>query len=82
MLRLLQLFTLGLAVWLVLRLVRNTLAKTQRSPHPRTPRQDRQKSNNTVRCAHCGVFLPEAEARHYQGHYYCSRQHLEADTRK
>lgn len=31
-----------------------------------------------VRCAHCGVYLPESEALREDDAYFCSRRHLEA----
>ena len=32
-----------------------------------------------VRCAHCGLHLPEKQALRQDGEWYCSRDHLEAD---
>jgi uncharacterized protein len=29
-----------------------------------------------VRCAHCGLHIPENEAVTMQGRYYCSKEHL------
>lgn len=32
----------------------------------------------SVRCAHCGLFLPEADALAHGGRHYCSPEHREA----
>ncbi len=34
-----------------------------------------------VRCAHCGVNLPQAEARSAGGRHYCSEEHWRAGPR-
>ena len=34
-----------------------------------------------VRCAHCGVNLPKAEARSAGGRHYCSEEHWRAGPR-
>jgi len=32
-----------------------------------------------VRCAHCGLHLPQQDALKKNNHWYCTRLHLEAD---
>ena len=34
------------------------------------------KTDELVRCAHCGVLLPRAEARLAAGALYCSEEHV------
>lgn len=38
---------------------------------------DRNASLTMVRCAQCGVHLPEDRALHRGSHWYCSQPHLE-----
>ena len=35
-----------------------------------------------IKCAHCGTYIPESEALQNQDHWYCSREHMEADQRQ
>ena len=71
MLRMLVLVLLVvLAVWLVRRALR--------APRSRTPLV---KEGELVRCAHCGVHLPRAEAREAAGALYCSEEHARLGRR-
>jgi uncharacterized protein len=54
-----------LAVWLIRRALR---ASAEKQAPPRTPDQ-------LVRCGHCGVLLPRAEARSAGTGVYCSDEH-------
>jgi uncharacterized protein len=49
-----------------------------RPRHPRTPATP--KAQPMVRCAHCGVHVPQAEALAHDNRWYCSRAHLEQDN--
>ena len=53
------------AVWLIRRALR---APAQSSDAPK-------KTEELVRCAHCGVHLPRAEARAAAGVLYCTEEH-------
>lgn len=33
-----------------------------------------------VRCAHCGVHVPQEQALQAEGKWYCSRTHLKQDS--
>jgi uncharacterized protein len=71
MLRMLVLIALVvLAVWLV--------RKALRAPHGRSPLAQ---EGELVRCAHCGVHVPRAEARETQGVLYCSEEHARLGRR-
>lgn len=59
------------AIWLWRRL------KRPASPSPKTPN-----AAPMVRCAHCGVHLPRAEALADNNQWYCSRAHLEQGPRR
>ena len=68
MVRLLVLIALVLAaLWLVRRALRPPAAET------RTP--EAAKPDELVRCAHCAVLLPRAEARAHEGLLYCGEEH-------
>lgn len=45
------------------------------------PAQDVLPPARMVRCAHCGVHLPESDAFLSQGRHYCSTAHREAAER-
>ena len=58
-----------LAVWLVRRALRKD-APAKPSP-----------AGELVRCAHCGMHLPRAEARQEAGVFYCSEEHARRGRR-
>jgi uncharacterized protein len=55
-----------LVVWLL----RRALAKPKQDPAAGGAPE-----GELVRCAHCGVNLPRAEARSAGGRHYCSEEH-------
>ena len=66
--RLLVLIALVLvAAWLIRRALRR--AATHDAPESSAVRDE------LVRCAHCGLLLPRAEARESAGALYCSEEH-------
>ena len=42
---------------------------------PRAPTPSGRVHGDLVRCAHCGLHLPRAEAREKDGRHYCSEEH-------
>lgn len=54
------------AVWLVRRALRRLAHKDEARD---------MKPDELVRCAHCGVLLPRAEARQAAGALYCGDEH-------
>jgi uncharacterized protein len=75
MLRLIVLVVLVvLAVWLI----RRALARSNRRSEPPRPGSSR---GELVKCAHCGLHLPRAEARQTQGLLYCSEEHARLGRR-
>ncbi len=64
------LFVFGL-LWFIVHLLR-TRVVVQRGP---VPPPGRSHDIRMVRCAHCGVHVPEPEAIRSQGHDYCSAEH-------
>jgi uncharacterized protein len=65
------LFLLGIAlvVWILLRLAKRT-AIAQR-PHKQV--------GDMVRCSNCGMYVPRNDAVRDGEHFYCSREHLNAN---
>jgi uncharacterized protein len=58
-----------LAVWLIRRALRASARGTDAS------NETSSKAEELVRCAHCGVLLPRAEARLTGGALYCTEAH-------
>jgi uncharacterized protein len=56
------------AVWLIRRALRSPAGRTGGTAAPG-------KAEELVRCVHCGVLLPRAEARAAGGALYCSEEH-------
>lgn len=76
MVKLLQIALVVILAWLAYRVVRQFLARTQAGPKPRPVAP----GGNMVRCVQCGVHVPETEAIHARGRYYCSREHFNASA--
>jgi uncharacterized protein len=64
-----------LAVWLIRRALRGPTAKADISNKTQAD------GGELVRCAHCGVHLPRAEARQAAGALYCSDEHARLGAR-
>jgi uncharacterized protein len=65
----LRAFILGLLLWLVWRwLIRPRRRRPVSGQRPPSVQ-------NMVRCARCGLHVPEREAIQHGGRYYCSAQH-------
>jgi len=56
------------AVWLIRRAFRAHTRSTESTEVPNA-------TEDLVRCAHCGVLLPRAEARLTAGTLYCTEEH-------
>ncbi len=61
------------AVWLIRRALRASAARDATKVAP---------AGELVRCAHCGVHLPRAEARSSGGALYCSDEHARLGPRQ
>jgi len=62
-------------VWLLRRALSGPPSRGDAPPAGGEPQGD------LVRCAHCGVNLPKAEARSAGGRHYCSEEHWRAGPR-
>ena len=58
---------------LVIMIARRLLAK------PQAPAERKSPGEHMVQCANCGISIPELEALHRAGRYYCSQAHLDDD---
>jgi len=65
-----RLIFIAIVVWLAIYAVRRILSYL--TPPKNTSAGETQ---NMVRCAQCGLHLPESEALSYQGKYFCCREH-------
>ncbi len=67
------LFFVWLGYFLYRRYIRGYVEKREQK------KSSQQKSiENTVRCAHCDLHLPEHEAIRQNGRYYCSQEHADS----
>lgn len=60
--------------------VRRSLAQTEQdqSPAGSSPAADAGKeAERVLPCEHCGLFVPESEGRHADGHFFCSDEHAQ-----
>ncbi|MGA8048683.1 MAG: PP0621 family protein [Burkholderiales bacterium] len=73
-----RLIVLGLAVLALVWLLRR--AVEERPDAPRAPKPSANSDGDLVRCAHCGLHLPRAEAREKGGMHYCSEEHARLGT--
>lgn len=74
--RLLLLIAAIVGVFLIVRM----LLRSPGTGSPDTPAQLKQQGI-MVRCAHCGVHVPQFEAHRSGNRMYCSRDHALADNR-
>ncbi len=58
------------AVWVAFLIIRQLLRSS--STRPTVPRSA---DKRMVRCARCGLHIPEDEALRHQQHYFCSEKH-------
>lgn len=67
---LIRLIILALLVYLVWRLIKTVTARGGKSVPQNTERM--------LRCAHCGVYVPEHLALPHKDHHFCSPEHRQA----
>jgi uncharacterized protein len=61
-----------LAIAAIILVVRRLLTTPRKTSRRATP------AARMVQCAHCGIYVPEAEAVRHQGRNYCSAAHRDA----
>ena len=69
-----KLLLLAIAIWLVLKLLRQYRRSMDAPSAPRPQAQD------MVACAACGVHIPKSESILRQGAYYCCKEHSNGGT--
>lgn len=68
--------TFVLVVFFALRFIINTLVEAREKNAIDKKTDSEPSANAMVRCAHCGVHLPQSEA-YFDGHHtYCSEGHM------
>ena len=75
-----KLFLLILIAWLVIIVIRQNLNKSKASRESKKPKPDLPAS--TIKCEHCGTYVPQREAVKVQDHYYCSEEHARLGSDK
>lgn len=69
-----RLLIFALAVFALIWLLKRALGERAEDDVPRASRPSGQ-VGDLVRCAHCGLHLPRAEAHSAGGRLYCSAEH-------
>lgn len=67
--------SLAILVFFILRMLLNLIIEA-RAKTNLNQSEPKLKSQNMVRCAHCGIHLPQSEAYYDGQHTYCSEGHL------
>ncbi len=69
----------ALAVYALVWLLKRSFAEP--SDEQRAPNSGASAGDQLVRCEHCGLHLPRAEACDRNGKHYCSEEHARLGTR-
>jgi len=69
--RLLFLFAIAAVVWLLIKAYRKNTDKSASTSAPAA-------TEDMVRCAHCGVHLPQGESVQQDEKFFCSNAHRDA----
>lgn len=78
--RLIQLLAIAIVIWLLYRMLRLSLEKKRHTDASHSASPD--KVEHMVRCAKCGLHIPEHEALHRDDRFYCSPEHRDEDVSK
>jgi uncharacterized protein len=70
-----RLIAIAAIFWLLYRLILTLLSKAQPPAARRPPPAG---GDTMVRCAHCGLHIPRAEALIQGDRYYCCEEHRDA----
>lgn len=71
-----------LAVLLVSRILNAQKAQARREASERQAAQSKAAADTMVRCAHCHIYLPRAEAYMSRGQTYCCAEHARLGLKK
>lgn len=74
---LIRLLAIAALIWIIYRMVQTR----RRNRGSLGQRPGSTAVENMVKCEHCGLHIPQAEAVYGDGKAYCSREHLEAAQR-
>lgn len=71
------LLSIVILIYFVLRLVINVIVEARaKLQDERSDKGEEPPSQAMVRCAHCGIHLPQSEAYYDGQHTYCSEGHM------
>jgi len=73
--RLLIILAIAFLAYRLFRSWQRSIARSSKTPKSKASKQ----VENVVRCHHCDLHIPEAEAIQQNGRYYCSQKHLQQD---
>ncbi|SFR52027.1 PP0621 family protein [Thiomicrospira sp. ALE5] len=68
--------SLAILVFLVLRMLLNLIVEAREKLNSSDKQPKLEDSQQMVRCAHCGIHLPQSEAYFDGRHTYCSEGHM------
>ena len=71
---------IGVLIYLAALLVRRFLRGSMQISG-KDDKADSEAGLATVRCAHCGLFLPKTQALHSGDAYFCDEEHRQASLR-
>lgn len=64
---------IGVAVWLVSRMLKSKTSQSKSKPQKKQPKEIK----NIVQCQLCNVYIPESDAIKHEQLSFCSQDHLE-----
>ncbi|MBF7730249.1 PP0621 family protein [Pseudomonas sp. N040] len=70
-----------LLIWIALIVAAVWLWRRLKNPAAAQP-PSQSETQPMVRCAHCGLHVPQREAQESAGNWYCSTRHLELGPRQ
>ena len=73
-----RLILIGVAIWLVWRVVNKVLLNGPRDSSTTHTTDNNSSPARMVKCEQCGVHVPEPEAFSARGHQFCSNAHQQA----
>lgn len=69
---LLRIILLVLMAWIAYQLIRKFIA-------PKISNKPKGQFEAMVSCSHCGLHLPQRDAVHKAGRYYCCQEHADSE---
>lgn len=67
-----------LVIWILWFMARNYLVKEARTKSAKPAPSQKKPPQKMVKCQHCSVHMPEAEALQHDAHWFCNQAHIQA----